>query len=68
MSNKNLISSLRSILDKKKMNEHNFLNWERNQRIVLRSENQEDVLEHQIPEFTLDSSDEDHATYTEDKK
>ncbi|XP_021757422.1 uncharacterized protein LOC110722458 [Chenopodium quinoa] len=41
--------NLRSILEKDKLNNNNFLDWERNLRIVLKSEGMEDVLNTEIP-------------------
>lgn len=45
MSNSDLKFTLRSIVDKNKLNGTKFIDWERNLRIVLRSEGREDVLE-----------------------
>ena len=42
--------SLRSILEKDKLNGTNFLNWYRNLRIVLRQERKEYILDQPIPE------------------
>ena len=42
--------SLRSILEKDKLNGTNFLDWYRNLRIVLRQEMKEYILEQPIPE------------------
>ena len=39
------IINLRSIIEKNKLNGNNFLDWERNLRIVLRSEGRENVLD-----------------------
>ena len=41
--------SLRSILEKDKLNGTNFLDWERNLRIVLRHERKEYILDQPIP-------------------
>uniref|UniRef100_A0A6N2MGC4 GAG-pre-integrase domain-containing protein n=1 Tax=Salix viminalis TaxID=40686 RepID=A0A6N2MGC4_SALVM len=49
MSNDNLKFSLRSIVEKNKLNGTNFLDWERNLRIILRSEGREDVLATPVP-------------------
>jgi hypothetical protein len=43
------IFNFRSLLDKEKLNEHNFLDWERNLGIVLRMEGKQHVLETPIP-------------------
>jgi hypothetical protein len=40
---------LRSILEKEKLNETNFIDWYRNLRIVLKQEKKEYVLEQQYP-------------------
>ena len=42
--------SLRSILEKDKLNGTNFLDWYRNLRIVLRQERKEYILDQPIPE------------------
>ena len=42
--------SLRSILEKDKLNGTNFLDWYRNLRIVLRQERKEYILDQSIPE------------------
>ncbi|XP_021767818.1 uncharacterized protein LOC110732208 [Chenopodium quinoa] len=49
MSRNNDSFNLRSILEKDKLNNNNFLDWERNLRIVLKSEGMEDVLNTEIP-------------------
>ena len=59
MSNDNLKFTMRSIVEKNKLNGTNFLDWERNLRIVLRSEGREDVLTTPIPTITDTSSDEE---------
>ncbi|XP_047310867.1 uncharacterized protein LOC124914374 [Impatiens glandulifera] len=64
MSNDNLKFSLCSIVEKKLLNETNFLDWEMNLRIILRSEGREDVLTTLIPTVTGTSSDEEKATST----
>ena len=64
MSNDNLKFSLRSIVEKNKLNGTNFLDWERNLRIILRSEGCEDVLATPVPTVTNTSSDEEKATAT----
>ena len=43
-------SSLRPLLDKDKLNGVNFLDWDRNLRIVLKHERKEYVLDNAIPE------------------
>ena len=42
--------ALKSILEKDKLNNSNFVDWYRNLKIVLRAENKLYVLEEQIPE------------------
>ena len=42
--------SLRSILEKDKLNGTNFLDWYRNLRIVLKQERKEHVLDHPVPD------------------
>ncbi|KAB5521242.1 hypothetical protein DKX38_025561 [Salix brachista] len=64
MSNDNLKFSLCSIVEKNKLNGTNFLDWERNLRIILRSEGREDVLATPVPTVTNTSSDEEKATAT----
>ncbi|KAJ6364266.1 hypothetical protein OIU76_029248 [Salix suchowensis] len=64
MSNDNLKFSLRSIVEKNKLNGTNFLDWERNLRIILRSEGREDVLTTPVPTVTNTSSDEEKARAT----
>ncbi|XP_047327084.1 uncharacterized protein LOC124930771 [Impatiens glandulifera] len=49
---------------KARLNETNFLDWERNLRIILRSEGREDILTTPIPTVTGTSSDEEKATST----
>ena len=49
-SNNTPTMSLRSILEKDKLNGTNFLDWYRNLRIVLRQERKEYILDHPIPE------------------
>ena len=41
--------SLRSILEKDKLNGTNFLNWYRNLRIILKQERKEYILDQPIP-------------------
>ncbi|KAK9705145.1 hypothetical protein RND81_07G036400 [Saponaria officinalis] len=43
--------NMRSVLEKEKLNAENFLDWERNLRIVLRSEGKEAVLDNPLPEL-----------------
>ncbi|KAF9669037.1 hypothetical protein SADUNF_Sadunf14G0066200 [Salix dunnii] len=64
MSNDNLKFSLRSIVEKNKLNGTNFLDWERNLRIILRSEGREDILATPVPTVTNTSSDEEKAIAT----
>ena len=49
-SNTTPTMSLRSILEKDKLNGTNFLDWYRNLRIVLRQERKEYILDQPIPE------------------
>ena len=42
--------SLRSILDKEKLSGTNFLDWQRNLRIVLMQEQKEYVIDEEMPE------------------
>ena len=49
-SNTTPTMSLRSILEKDKLNGTNFLDWYRNLRIVLRNERKEYILDQPIPE------------------
>ena len=42
--------SLRSILDKDKLNGDNFLDWYRNLRIILKQERKEYILDQPIPD------------------
>ena len=62
-SNNTLLINLRSILEKDKLNEKNFLDWERNLRIVLRFEGREDVFKTPVPTLTANSTDEEKATH-----
>ena len=48
--------SLRSILDKDKLNGTNYSNWVRNLRIVLRSDKKETVLDTPIPDEPADNA------------
>ena len=49
-SNNTPTMSLRSLLEKGKLNGTNFLDWYRNLRIVLRQERNEYILDQPIPE------------------
>ena len=49
-SNTTPTMSMRSILEKDKLNGTNFLDWYRNLRIVLRQERKEYILDQPIPE------------------
>ena len=44
------IISLRSVLEKAKLDHSNFLDWHRNLRIILKQEKKDYVLEGPIPE------------------
>src|SRR3954466_8764322 len=48
--------SLRSILDKDKLNGKNYMDWVRNLRIVLRSDKKEKVLDTPIPDEPADNA------------
>ncbi|XP_056698355.1 uncharacterized protein [Spinacia oleracea] len=61
MTNNQPIINLRSLLEKDKLNGNNFLDWERNLRIVLRSEGGEDVLETPIPTLSATATDAEKA-------
>ncbi|KAL5720532.1 hypothetical protein ACHQM5_013197 [Ranunculus cassubicifolius] len=41
--------NLRPLIEKDKLNGHNFLEWEMNVRIVLRAEGKESVLDNPLP-------------------
>ena len=41
--------SLRSVLEKDKLNGSNFIDWSQNLRIVLKEEKKLEVLEHPLP-------------------
>ena len=59
MSTDNLKYTLRTILEKNKLTQNNFLDKERILRIVLKSEGQEDVLEKPVPKLTETASEAD---------
>ena len=48
--------SLRSVLEKDKLNRSNYADWIRNLRIVLRAEKKEDVLDTPLPEEPADDA------------
>ena len=48
-SNNTNIFSLRSILEKDKLNGANFIDWSQNLRIVLRQEKKLEVLDNPLP-------------------
>jgi len=48
--------TLRSILEKDKLNGTNYTDWIRNLRIVLRAEKKEDVLHNPLPEEPADDA------------
>ena len=48
--------SLRSVLEKDKLNGTNYVDWIRNLRIVLRAEKKEDVLDTPLPEEPADDA------------
>ena len=48
--------SLRSVLEKDKLNGTNYADWIRNLRIVLRAEKKEDVLDTPLPEEPADDA------------
>ena len=49
MASNNTSTSLRSVLEKEKINGTNFLDWSRNLRIVLKQERKMYVLDNEIP-------------------
>ena len=53
--------SLRSVLEKDKLNGTNYADWIRNLRIVLRAEKKEDVLDTPLPEEPADDAPADDA-------
>jgi hypothetical protein len=60
----NSVFNLRSVLDKVKLNETNFIDWYCNLRIVLRQEKIEYVLEEPYPDDLPDDADvADRLTY-----
>ena len=48
--------TLRSVLEKDKLNGTNYMDWIRNLRIVLRAEKKEDVLDTLLPEEPADDA------------
>ena len=48
-ANNTNVFSLRSVLEKDKLNGTNFIDWSRNLRIVLRQEKKLEVLDHPLP-------------------
>ena len=48
--------SLRSVLEKDKLNGTNYADWIHNLRIVLRVEKKEDVLDTPLPEEPVDAA------------
>jgi len=60
MTPTNQTFTLRSILEKDKLNETNYVDWIRNLRIVLRAEKKEEILDTLLPEAP-----EDNASTTE---
>ena len=48
-SNNSNTFSLRSVLEKDKLNGKNFIDWSQNLRIVLRQEKKLEVLDHPLP-------------------
>ena len=48
-SNNSNTFSLRSVLEKDKLNGNNFIDWSRNLRIVLRQEKKLEVLDQPLP-------------------
>ena len=54
--NNNQSFSLRSVLEKDKLNGTNYADWIRNLRIVLRAEEKEDVLYTPLPEEPTDDA------------
>ena len=54
--------SLRSVLEKDKLNGTNYADWIRNLRIVLRAEKKEDVLDTPLPEEPADDGSAEEKT------
>jgi hypothetical protein len=48
--------TLRSILEKDKLNGTNYADWIRNLRIVLRAEKKEEILDNPLPEAPTDNA------------
>jgi len=57
--------SLRSVLEKDKLNGTNYADWIRNLRIVLRAEKKKDVLDTPLPEEPTDDAPAEKKTLTE---
>ena len=55
--------NLRSVLEKEKLNETNFIDWHRNLRIVFRQEKKEYVLEQPYPNDLPDNATTDRRAY-----
>jgi hypothetical protein len=48
--------TLRSILEKDKLNGTNYADWIRNLRIVLRAKKKEEILDNPLPEIPADNA------------
>src|ERR1044071_4061446 len=55
--------SLKSILEKDKLNHSNFMDWHRNLKIVLKAENKLYVLEEPVPDEPINSKSELYKTW-----
>lgn len=52
-------SYLKTFFEKEKLNEHNFMDWFRSLRILLRMESKDYVLEEPIDELAFDANEEE---------
>jgi len=55
--------SLKSILEKDKLNHSNFMDWHRNLKIVLKAENKLYVLEEPVPDEPLNQNGNPYKAY-----
>ena len=55
--------SLKSILEKDKLNHSNFMDWHRNLKIVLKAENKLYVLEEPVPDEPINPKSELYKTW-----
>ena len=56
MAPTNQTFTLRSILEKDKLNGTNYVDWIRNLRIVLKAEEKEEILDTPLPEAPVDNA------------